>query len=164
MKFTALSLFSLFFNLRLMLQFFFDLTIFTFPLLITWNKNQPTHSEFYEIFFILPASPLVSVLFLEENRHLITGSTDGQVSGVHTLWLFITRQTVSSSWAMSLSHRYGAFLYMMTSSVIRWPKLIWRSWKKDIKVIVSLCTTIQQIFSRTGVAKLCWLKCLSIHN
>ncbi|XP_036980535.1 WD repeat-containing protein 27 isoform X6 [Acanthopagrus latus] len=29
--------------------------------------------------FVLSASPLLSVLFLEENRHLITGSTDGQV-------------------------------------------------------------------------------------
>ncbi|XP_076599627.1 WD repeat-containing protein 27 [Chaetodon auriga] len=29
--------------------------------------------------FVLSASPLLSVFFLEENRHLITGSTDGQV-------------------------------------------------------------------------------------
>uniref|UniRef100_A0A8C9XHP8 WD repeat domain 27 n=1 Tax=Sander lucioperca TaxID=283035 RepID=A0A8C9XHP8_SANLU len=32
--------------------------------------------------FVLSASPLLSVFFLEENRHLITGSTDGQ------LWCF----------------------------------------------------------------------------
>ncbi|XP_070772507.1 WD repeat-containing protein 27 [Enoplosus armatus] len=29
--------------------------------------------------FVLSASPLLSVFFLEENRHLVTGSTDGQV-------------------------------------------------------------------------------------
>ncbi|XP_029305795.1 WD repeat-containing protein 27 isoform X2 [Cottoperca gobio] len=40
-----------------------------------------TVAVFYQS-FVLSASPLLSVFFLEENRHLITGSTDGQ------LWCF----------------------------------------------------------------------------
>lgn len=43
------------------------------------NKNKPISCQFNFIFLILSASPLVSVLFLE-NRHLIMGSADGQVS------------------------------------------------------------------------------------
>ncbi|XP_062286107.1 WD repeat-containing protein 27 [Scomber scombrus] len=37
-----------------------------------------TESVFYQS-FVLSASPLLSVFFLEENRHIIIGSTDGQV-------------------------------------------------------------------------------------
>ncbi|XP_078129687.1 WD repeat-containing protein 27 isoform X2 [Sander vitreus] len=44
-----------------------------------WDLN--TEAVCYQS-FVLSASPLLSVFFLEENRHLITGSTDGQ------LWCF----------------------------------------------------------------------------
>lgn len=115
-----------------------DFTQVKLPLFLTQNQNHPSQFNF----LIQSASPLVSVLFLEEDRHLIVGSADGQVSDCGTEPLFITRY----SCALPLPYRYGAFLYTMTSSVTWWPKWILRRWKKDIKVIVGLWATKQVIY------------------
>ncbi|KAM7385734.1 hypothetical protein PAMP_001795 [Pampus punctatissimus] len=53
-------------------------------ILVTASEDR-TFKVFVEVSYVQPtylnslASPLLSVFFLEENRHIITGSTDGQV-------------------------------------------------------------------------------------
>nr|XP_057914298.1 WD repeat-containing protein 27 [Doryrhamphus excisus] len=48
-----------------------------------WDLN--TETVFYQS-YVLSASPLLSVLFLQDNRQIVTGSTDGQV------WCFSLRE------------------------------------------------------------------------
>lgn len=83
-----------------------DLTHFKLAFFVILNKNKPISFQFNFIFLILSASPLVSVLF-RENRHLIMGSADGQVSdwGMQPLtvynhkWFF---NTSIQAWCFSL--------------------------------------------------------------
>lgn len=76
------------------------------------------------------AFPLLSLLFLGDNRHLITGSTDGQVRHLYYL-RNMNPQAVQHYWLFPF--RFGAFPCLMTSSATWWAKWIYRRWKKDMK-------------------------------
>lgn len=88
-----------------------DFTQVKLPLFQTQNQNHPTPSQFK--FFIQSASPLVSVLFLEENRHLIVGSADGQVSDWGTQPLSVSLDTTVPC----------LFLTGMVLFPTRWPQM-----------------------------------------
>lgn len=77
------------------------------------------------------AFPLLSLLFLEDNRHLITGSTDGQVRDTCTIWEIWIRKLCTTT--AFFPFRFGAFPCPMTSSATWWAKWIYRRWKKDMK-------------------------------
>lgn len=99
------------------------------------------------------ASPLLSVLFLEKDGHLITGSADGQVSD----WDTRPRKTqnqrfafISKSFRAHGCFRCGAFLLAMALSATWWKKWICWRWKEGIKGAKRYWATMLVMLSSTG--------------
>lgn len=99
------------------------------------------------------ASPLLSVLFLEKDGHLITGSADGQVSDWDT-WPWKTQKSKIcvhlKSFRAHGCFRCGAFLLAMTLSATWWKKWICWRWKEGIKGAKRRWATMQVMLSSTG--------------